>query len=301
MPELPEVEIARENLERWLVGRRIARAQVADARMRGGQSRRRVEGALAGASVRAVSRRGKFLLFDLGAKRDKVVAHLGMTGRFVQQPLEEALPRFARATLDLGRGGRVVYCDARRFGQFRLLDRLEERRIQALGVEPLGPEFTPKTLLGITSVSPSPIKMLLMDQRRIAGVGNIQAAEALFVARLHPGRKSRSLDAAEVSRLVRSLRGTLLREIERYRSGSGAYFYEDGEADFSVYAREGEPCLRCRSPIAKFAQGGRSTYFCPRCQPRSPLSKSQRRSQQAAGSDKRAEPPRGERGQKADP
>ncbi len=142
MPELPEVEIARENLERWLVGRRIARAQVADARMRGGQSRRKVESALEGASVRAVLRRGKFLLFDLGAKRARVVAHLGMTGRFVQQPRSDALPRFARASLDVGRGGRVVYCDARRFGQFRLLDQSEERRIEALGVEPLGPDFT---------------------------------------------------------------------------------------------------------------------------------------------------------------
>ena len=270
MPELPEVEIARENLERWLVGRRIARARVADARMRGGQSRRRVEGALSGASVRAVSRRGKFLLLDLGAKRAKIVAHLGMTGRFVQQSLSEALPRFARATLDLGRGERVVYCDARRFGQFRLLDRLGERRIEALGVEPLGPEFTPKTLLGITRASPSPIKILLMDQRRIAGVGNIQAAEALFLARIHPGRKSRSLEAAEVSRLVRSLRRTLVREIERYRSGRDAYFYEGGEADFQVYARGGEPCPRCRSPIVRFAQGGRSTYFCPRCQKAEP-------------------------------
>jgi formamidopyrimidine-DNA glycosylase len=270
MPELPEVEIARENLEKWLVGRRIARARVADARMRGGQSRRRVEEALEGASVRGVSRRGKFLLFDLGAKRDKIVAHLGMTGRFVQQSLAEALPPFARATLDLGRAGRVVYCDARRFGQFRLLDRSEELRIEALGIEPLGPEFTPKNLLGITSASSSPIKILLMDQRRIAGVGNIQAAEALFVARIHPGRKSRSLEAAEVSRLVRSLRRTLLREIERYRSGSDAYFYEGGEADFNVYAREGEPCPRCRSPIARFTQGGRSTYFCPRCQEAEP-------------------------------
>ncbi len=266
MPELPEVEIARENLERWLVGQRIARAHVADARMRGGQSRRRVERALEGASVRAVLRRGKFLLFDLGSKRDTVVAHLGMTGKFVQQSRSDALPRFARASLEVARGGRVVYCDARRFGQFRLLDALEHRRIEALGVEPLGPDFTPRKLLDLTRSSTAPIKIFLMDQRRIAGVGNIQAAEALFLARIHPGRKSRSLSTSEAAGLVRSLRRTLTREIERYRSENGAYLHEGGVNDFKVYGRGGEPCPRCRSPIARFVQGGRSSYFCPRCQ-----------------------------------
>ncbi len=269
MPELPEVEIARENLERWLVGRRIARANVADARMRGAQSRRRVEGAIEGASVRAVLRRGKFLLFDLGTKRAKVVAHLGMTGKFVRQSRAESLPRFARATLDLGRGGRVVYCDARRFGQFRLLDALEQRRIEALGVEPLGPDFTPRKLLELTQ-STAPIKIVLMDQRRIAGVGNIQAAEALFLARIHPGRKARSLGASDVARLVRALKRTLAREIERYRSENGAYLHEGGENDFRVYGRGGEPCPRCRAPIERSVQGGRSSYFCPCCQKAEP-------------------------------
>jgi formamidopyrimidine-DNA glycosylase len=270
MPELPEVEIARENLERWLVGRRIARARVADARMRGAQSRRRVEGTLEGASVRAVLRRGKFLLFDLGAKRAKIVAHLGMTGKFVHQSRAEALPRFARATLDLGRGGRVVYCDARRFGQFRLLDALEHRRIEALGVEPLGPDFTPRKLFDFTQSSTAPIKIVLMDQRRIAGVGNIQAAEALFLARLHPGRKARSLSAPDVARLVRALKRTLNREIDRYRSENGAYLHEGGVNDFRVYGRGGEPCPRCRAPIERFVQGGRSSYFCARCQKAEP-------------------------------
>ncbi len=223
-----------------------------------------------GASVRAVLRRGKFLLFDLGAKRAKVVAHLGMTGRFVQQPRSDALPRFARASLDIGRDDRVVYCDARRFGQFRLMDQSEERRIEALGVEPLGPDFTPRRLLELSQTSNTPIKIFLMDQRRIAGVGNIQAAEALFLARIHPGRRTRSLSAAEAARLVRSLRRTLVQEIERYRSTGGAYFYEGGEKDFNVYARGGEPCPQCRRRIARIVQGGRSTFFCPSCQKAKP-------------------------------
>jgi formamidopyrimidine-DNA glycosylase len=268
MPELPEVEIARENLERWLVGRRIARARVADARMRGGQSRRRVEGALEGASVRAVSRRGKFLLFDLGAKREAIVAHLGMTGKFLLQGRSDAVPRFARASIEIGRGERVVYCDARRLGQFRLLDAAEVLRIEALGVEPLGPEFTPRRLLELTRPSAKPIKIFLMDQRRVAGVGNIQAAEALFVARIHPQREARSLDKSEIARLVRALRRTLASEIERSRSDNAAYLHEGSENAFQVYGRKGEPCPRCRGPIARFVQGGRSSYYCPRCQPK---------------------------------
>jgi formamidopyrimidine-DNA glycosylase len=268
MPELPEVEIARENLERWLVGRRIARARVADARMRGGQSRRRVEEALEGASVRAVERRGKFLLFDLGPKREAVVAHLGMTGKFLLQSRSDAVPRFARASMELGGGGRVVYCDARRLGQFRLLDAVEERRIAALGIEPLGSDFTPRRLLELTRPSAKPIKVFLMDQRRIAGVGNIQAAEALFLARIHPLREARSLDKSEVGRLVRSIRRTLAREIERSRSEDPAYLHQGSENDFRVYGREGAPCSRCRSLIARFVQGGRSSYYCPRCQPK---------------------------------
>jgi formamidopyrimidine-DNA glycosylase len=268
MPELPDVEIARENLERWLVGRRIARAQVGDARMRGGQSRRRVEGALEGASVRAVARRGKFLLFDLGSKRSPVVAHLGMTGKFLRQSRGDGLPRFARASLELGRGDRVVYCDARRFGQFRLLDEAEERRIASLGVEPLGPDFTPERLLALTRPSARPIKTFLLDQRRIAGVGNIHAAEALFLARIHPRRKARSLDEKEVARLARSIRRTLASEIERSRSESPAYLHEGAENGFRVYGRAGEPCYRCRATIARFVQGGRSSFFCPSCQPR---------------------------------
>jgi len=268
MPELPEVEVARENLERWLVGRRIARAQVTDARMRGGQSRRRVEGALEGASVRAVSRRGKFLLFDLGSKREAVVAHLGMTGKFLLQSRSDALPRFARVSIELDRGDRVVYCDVRRLGQFRLLDAVEERRIAALGVEPLGPDFTPRTLLELTGQSAKPIKIFLMDQRRIAGVGNIQAAESLFLARLHPEREARSLDEKEIARLVRSIRRTLASEIARSRSENPGYLHEGSENDFRVYGRSGEPCPRCRSAIARFVQGGRSSYYCPRCQPK---------------------------------
>lgn len=267
MPELPEVEIERESLERWLLGRRITRAQVDDSRMRGRQSRRLVENGLAGATVRAVSRRGKYLLFDLGPRRKALVAHLGMTGTFRLQSRAEPLPRFARASLQLGRDERVVFQDPRRFGMLRLLDARERRRIAALGAEPLGPELTPPGLLALVRSSAKPIKTFLLDQRKIAGIGNIHAAESLFVARIHPTRPARSLDETEVARLFRSIRRTLSAEIARYRSRPG-YLNEGAENTFRVYGRGGKPCPRCREPIARMTQEGRSTYYCPRCQQR---------------------------------
>jgi formamidopyrimidine-DNA glycosylase len=107
-----------------------------------------------------------------------------------------------------------------------------------------------------------------MDQRRIAGVGNIQAAESLFLARIHPARETRSLDEKEIARLVHSIRRTLESEIQRSRSENPAYLHEGSGNDFRVYGRSGKPCPRCRSAIARFVQGGRSSYYCPRCQPK---------------------------------
>jgi formamidopyrimidine-DNA glycosylase len=267
MPELPEVEIVRENLERWLVGRRILKASASDRRLRGRQSRASLSRALEGATVRSVARRGKFLLLDLGLRRKSVVAHLGMTGKFVRLGRGDAEPRYVRASISIGRDERIVFCDARRFGQFRLLDEQEEKRLGALGIEPLGGELTAARLHLLAGRSRQPIKLFLMDQSKIAGVGNIHAAEALFRAGLHPEREARSLDRRETSRLIRALRHGLTREIVRSRSESPAYLHEGSENRFLIYGRKGEPCPRCRSTIRRLVQGGRSSYFCPSCQP----------------------------------
>jgi formamidopyrimidine-DNA glycosylase len=267
MPELPEVEIVRENLERWLVGRRILKASAPDRRLRGAQSSARLKRALEGATVRKVARRGKFLLLDLGSRRKPVLAHLGMTGKFVRLGRGDADPRFVRAEIEVGGGARIVFCDARRLGQFRLLDEREEKRLGALGIEPLGRELTAARLHRLAGRSKQPIKLFLMDQSKIAGVGNIHAAEALFRAGLHPRREARSLDRGDASRLIRALRRGLTGEIARSRSESPAYLHEGSENRFLIYGRHGEPCPRCRSPIERLVQGGRSSYFCPSCQP----------------------------------
>jgi formamidopyrimidine-DNA glycosylase len=268
VPELPEVEIAREELERWLVGRRIVSASAPDARLRARQSRKRVEAALVRARVRAVDRRGKFLIIELSRGRGAVVAHLGMTGRFVRLHRGEPDPPFVRAELGLGGGERVVLTDARRLGQFRLRDRREEARLRALGFEPLSEDLTPARLHRLTERSSRPVKLLLMDQKRIAGIGNIHAAEALFLAGIHPERKASSLSADEARRLLRSMRRALRAELGRYRRAN-SYLYEGAENHFLVYGRRGEPCPRCRTPIERLPQQGRSSYYCPTCQPES--------------------------------
>ena len=266
MPELPEVEIWRENLERWMVGRRILGASVGDALLRGSQPRRKVEAALAGATIRNISRRGKFLLFDLGARRPELLVHLGMTGTFERVARKAHLPKFTRVVLVLSRGERLAFLDARRLGEFRLVDEKEQKRLDALGVEPLSREFTAKRLRGLTEKSSRPIKLLLMDQKCIAGIGNIQAAEALFRARIHPEHAANTLAREEVARLARSIRSSLRSEIERSRSETLTYLQAGGENFFVVYGRGGKPCSRCGTLIAKLVQGGRSSYYCPSCQ-----------------------------------
>lgn len=267
MPELPEVEIARESLERWLLGRRIREVRASDRRLLGRHSRKSVESALRGAIARSITRRGKFLVLHLGSRRPRVLAHLGMTGRFDRLAKHEPLPRFAKVVLSLPRGERVVFSDPRRLGAFRLLDEREHRRLAALGLEPLEDAFTANALYAMTRVANRPIKLLLMDQSRVAGIGNIQAAEALFLARIHPMRPANDLTRVEVGRLARGIRRAIATEIERFRAERVSYVTEGAPNHFRVYGRAGEPCRRCRTTVAKVVQSARSSYYCPSCQP----------------------------------
>jgi len=268
MPELPEVEIWRENLERWLKGRRIHRASVPDALLRGKQSRRKVEAGLEGARIRAVERRGKFLVIDLGRARAAMLVHLGMTGTFERVTKKATLPKFTRASLELSRGERIAFLDARRLGEFRLVTAKEKKRLDALGVEPLEREFTPARFYELVQKSARPIKLFLMDQKRIAGIGNIHAAEALFLAGIHPERSASGLTREESALLARTIRRQLRREIARSRSENLEYLQQGGTNRFRVYGHAGEPCPRCGASIGRLVQGGRSSYYCPECQPK---------------------------------
>lgn len=271
MPELPEVEIARENLERWLSGRIIGEVRVLDRRVLRGQKPSELARALSGARVHRVSRRGKYLIWDLGP-RGEVLAHLGMSGKFLLRESGAADPPAGCVALGLGRGRRIVFSDVRRFGRFQLLRGREKGRLQSLGVEPLAAEFTPARLAGLLRGVRQPIKPFLLDQRRIAGLGNIHAAEALFRAGIHPARPAGRINGRQARRLHQAIRVSLLQALELERGPEPVYLEESGAANpFLVYGRLGERCARCSARVRRLVQAGRSSFYCPRCQsPRRP-------------------------------
>jgi formamidopyrimidine-DNA glycosylase len=275
MPELPEVETIRRRLAPVLEGATIERAEIVDPRLTRPIDPGVVAGALVGERIVALDRRGKYLLWRLSSGRTLVV-HLRMTGS-LRHAADGELPEdvHRRATLALDTGAAVGYRDVRRFGTWELLeeDHLRPYLDARLGPEPLAGSFTASRLATLAAGRTTPVKAFLLDQRRIAGVGNIYADEALWRAQIHPLRPAGELAAVEVARLHRALRGVLRKGIERQGSTLRDYVTPDGDGgamqhEFHVYGRLGEPCDRCGRPIERIVVGGRGTWFCPHCQRR---------------------------------
>ncbi|MFN8159788.1 MAG: bifunctional DNA-formamidopyrimidine glycosylase/DNA-(apurinic or apyrimidinic site) lyase [Solirubrobacterales bacterium] len=288
MPELPEVETIRRQLEPELAGRRIERLEVLDARWSRPEPPAALESAVSGRRIRAIGRRGKYLLVELDGGRT-LVMHLRMTGnlllaggedggrvpgdRRIYRPSGEERHLRARFTLDDGR--ELWFTDARRFGEGFLVDRagLAERFRGRLGVEPLSEEFTPRVIAEHAAGRTAPLKSFLLDQSGVAGLGNIYADEALFRARLHPLSPAGSMrpehHAALCEAIVETLEAGIAgggASIDDYRDSRG----ERGtvQEEFLVHIREGKPCFACGEPIRRVVVAGRSTYFCPSCQVR---------------------------------
>jgi formamidopyrimidine-DNA glycosylase len=275
MPELPEVEIAARNLRRWAEGRRIeaAEAEPSARRLFRPASPRAFAAALAGARVARVDRKGKQLLLTLEAAGGSLglISHLGMTGKWVRRAGGEPGPPHSRARLRLEDGAVLHYRDPRLFGRLRLVPGArfgEVPEVAALGPDPLQDGVDPSRLAARLARIRRPVKVALLDQGLLAGVGNILASESLFRARIDPRRRASSLSRAEAGRLARAVEAAVRETIEREDSPEVAYVEEPGaENPFRVYAREGEPCPRCRSGrIRRTVQAQRSTYWCPRCQ-----------------------------------
>jgi formamidopyrimidine-DNA glycosylase len=267
MPELPEVETVRRRLEPVLNGRKLQRATISDARLTRPYDPDEVAAELQGERVAAVDRRGKYLIVRFESGRALLV-HLRMTGGFLLQP-----GTHERAVLELDDGTRVAYRDVRRFGTWLLLEPHEvDPYIAAkLGDEPFDALFTVARLGERLEKRKAPIKAALLDQRTLAGMGNIYVDEALWRARIHPLRPAESIDRNELRRLHRAIRAALEAGIARQGSTLRDYRQPDGSSgsmqhEFKVYGREGEPCDRCGTPIAKTRAGGRGTWFCPTCQ-----------------------------------
>lgn len=263
MPELPEVEVARRALARWTEGHTILRAKTGKSRLLGSQSPQKVTRALTGRRVEAVERRGKHLLVRLSAGGG-LYLHLGMTGRL----LRDQPGKHVRLALELEDGHRIHFDDARMFGRIQVgrYETLVSRYFDPLGPDPLRDRLTPGALRAILGRSRRAIKVLLMEQRLIAGIGNIQATEALWLAKIDPSAPARSLDTRAISRLARAILESIDRTIRDLESGA-KYLSEGGENRFFAYGRAGEPCPRCKTGrIARIVQAGRPTFFCPRCQ-----------------------------------
>jgi formamidopyrimidine-DNA glycosylase len=272
VPELPEVETVRAGIEPVLAGARIEDATIHDPRLVRPFLPEEVAAELVGERVEAVDRRGKYLIVRFESGRVLLI-HLRMTGSLRHGKRGSlADDPYRRAVLRLDNGSDVAYRDVRRFGTWEVLEpgELEPYLARRLGPEPLG-RLSADGLGARLRGRRAPLKAALLDQRTIAGLGNIYVDEALWYARLDPLRRAGSLDTEELRRLGRAIRKALRLGIERQGASLRDYAKPDGASggmqdEFRVYGRDGEPCRRCRTPIAKTRVAGRGTHFCPRCQ-----------------------------------
>ena len=276
VPELPEVETIRRQLAPRVAGRTIVDAQILDPLWCAPRAPEEVEADLRGELITSLARRGKYLILAFEDERFCVM-HLRMTGNLLWVAEEDDFPGrpYLRVRIALDDRNRLLFVDLRRFGTGVVIDgqaRLEEYLGARVGPEPLEPDFTPDVLASAARGRKAPVKAFLLDQRRIAGVGNIYADEALFRARIHPLRPAGKLRRAEIDRLhagiIEALEAGIARQgasIDRYRDSNGQRGSMQDE--FLVYSREGEPCVRCGGPIVKMVTAGRGTYVCRHCQP----------------------------------
>jgi formamidopyrimidine-DNA glycosylase len=270
MPELPEVETTRRGLEPHVVGRRVRDVVVRNANLRWPVPRNLGQ-RLRGEEVRAVRRRGKYLLFDIG--EGHLLVHLGMSGRLTVIPSE--LPPRKHDHVDVRFEGEksLRLTDPRRFGAFLWVSGEAERHalLRNLGLEPFDGAFTGRALHDRARGRTVAIKHFLMNSSVVTGVGNIYASEALFHAGVHPLRSAGRISGERWDRIVQAVRETLERAVEKGGTTLRDFASADGTpgyflAECAVYGREGQPCVRCRTPIKAIRQGQRSTFYCPACQ-----------------------------------
>jgi formamidopyrimidine-DNA glycosylase len=286
MPELPEVEHVVRALRRVVVDRTIVASEIRLPKLIAPLSPLSFNRRIKDSTITVVSRRGKFILIELhrasrttkrGPQAQNLIlaVHLRMTGKFVLLTPDDELPKHAHAIFYLDHDQRLVFRDQRQFGVMKLMEssRLSETKgISELAPEPLGDDFTPEYLRLLLKRSHRSLKTLLLDQTKVLGLGNIYAAEALFRARINPFKPANELTSRRVPDLFAAIREVLQFAVDHIR---GSISLEEGfsygaafENFWQVYEREGQPCVRCGAKIRRATQGGRSTYWCPKCQRR---------------------------------
>lgn len=280
MPELPEVEVLVRSLGPRLKGKVIREARVLRPKIASPSTTRQLAEALAGCKFQETTRRGKYLVFKLTTSESpaplRLLGHLGMTGRMYVQPASAPLPKHAAAVISLGTEV-MVFEDTRYFGRLTL----DLSPLDQLGPEPLGEEFTPEHLAAALRRFSQPVKVKLLDQALVAGIGNIYASEALFRAGISPRRAARRVRPKEIEPLWRAIRevlteaiawGSTLPALAERPGGGPRLLVQDAEpGEYAterlwVYDRAGQPCANCATPIRHCVQAARSTYFCPKCQ-----------------------------------
>lgn len=274
MPELPEVETIRRDLEPRLTGRRITGVRIAPdsgkpVPVLKGIGEAAFREGVVGARIAAIERRGKYLALRLDSEL-MLVIHLRMTGSLLHRPASAEPDRFLRATLTLDDGHELRFTDIRKFGGFWLAEDFSEVT-NNLGPEPLSEGFTTELLTAAVTGRKAPVKSILLDQRHIAGIGNIYADEACFAAGIEPRRHGATLKPAEVTALHAAVRNVLLTGVESRGASFRDYQDADGkqgsmQMHVKVFRRTGKPCYVCATSIERVVVGGRSTHFCPQCQ-----------------------------------
>ncbi|HED04543.1 MAG TPA: bifunctional DNA-formamidopyrimidine glycosylase/DNA-(apurinic or apyrimidinic site) lyase [Candidatus Fraserbacteria bacterium] len=269
MPELPEVETIRRALSAEFLGRELRKLTVKErVHLLKNCGARRLRERLLGRSLETIGRRAKYLLFGFGS--ETLVLHLRMSGRLLLAPAGHT-----RLVLEFAPAKKLYFDDTRRFAALYLqptaeLDRLVP--LARLGLEPFRPEYTLKGFKGLLG-SGQEIKRLLLDQHKLAGLGNIYACEVLYLAGIHPQRPAKSLAPAEARRLYLAIPKVLQAAINAGGSSIDSYRHPDGalggfQNEFKVYGQAGRPCMACGTLIERIVQGGRSSFYCPSCQPR---------------------------------
>lgn len=277
MPELPEVELVARSLDTLLRGRRITEAELLRSRLAPHTDADNFASALAGARINFVHRRGKHVLVDLDNQRT-LITHLRMSGRFMLLRPEREDPKFTHAIFHLDDGERLVFQDQRHFGLMKVVETaglFDARELKSLAPEAFSDDFTVEYLYQALRHSNRTLKEFLIDQTKVCGLGNIYAAEALFVSGLHPAMRTHRISRARSALLYERIREVLKEAID---AGStlnidpenidGSYYGGGYESRWRVYDRESQPCGVCATAILRLKLGGRSSYFCPKCQRR---------------------------------
>jgi formamidopyrimidine-DNA glycosylase len=274
MPELPEVELVAQSLNKLVSKRKIIVAELLRERLAPENPPPEFAERLKDSVINFVHRRGKHILFDLH-NGSTLITHLRMSGRFMLLPVERDLPKFAHAVFYFEDETRLVFQDQRHFGLMKIVETAnlhEAKEIKKLAPEPFSDEFNLKYFRAVLKTSKRSLKEFLLDQTKVLGLGNIYVSEAMFLAKINPRKPADQVSAQKSAILFEKIREVLAESIAHGSTLNvnpenidGSY-YGGYENQWRVYDREKENCVNCATPIARLKQGGRSSYFCPKCQ-----------------------------------